>query len=208
MKAIFLPKREKIYALFSRAAQEIVKAANEFNSLLIDLPNAEHHSQLIASYEKEGDKIANVTFEYLHKTFITPFDHYDIQQIIIHLDDILDVLNRMVQRIAIYQLSALPTEITSLGSLCIRLSQLVENNVSLLSSLKNTQKILGYCDEITKFKSEAQRRLSNGIGNLFKTENDMKQLIKVKDIFEFSKLLIDKYEDFANVIKSIILEYS
>jgi uncharacterized protein Yka (UPF0111/DUF47 family) len=208
MKAIFLPKREKIYTLFCSATKEIVKAANEFNLLLTDLSNAEHHSQLIGSYEKEGDKVANATFEYLHKTFITPFDHYDIQQIIIHLDDILDVLNRMVQRIAIYQLDTLPVEITSLGSLCIRLSELADNSVSLLSSLKNTKKILAYCDEITKFKSEAQRRLTNGIANLFKNENDIKKLIKIKDIFESSKLLVDKYEDFANVIKSIILEYS
>ncbi len=208
MKAIFLPKREKIYLLFGHAAKEIIKASHEFNLLLNNLSNAEHHSQCIALHEKEGDKIAKATFEYLHKTFITPFDHYDIQQIIINLDDILDGLNRIAQRIAIYQLDLLPNELTALGNLCIRLSELVDHSVSLLSSLKNTQKILAYCDEITKFKSEAQRRLIQGIANLFKTEDDMKQLIKLKDIFELSKLLIDKYEDFANVIRSIILEYS
>lgn len=208
MKEIFLPKHEKIYSLFSQAAKEIAKAANEFNLLLSDLPNALYHSQQIASFEKEGDKAANTTFEYLHKTFITPFDHYDIQQITIHLDDILDVMNRTTQRISIYELRTLPAEIIALGNLCIRLSELVEHCVSLLSSLKNIKKILAYCDEITKFKSEAQRRLTAGIANLFHNENDVKQLIKVKDIFEFSKLLVDKYEDFANVIKSIILEYS
>lgn len=208
MKSIFLPQREKIYSLFSQASKELVKTANEFNLLLNDLSNAEHRSQLITSHERTADQIANATFEYLHKTFITPFDHYDIQQVIIKLDDILDAINRTAQRIAIYQFNRLPDEIISLGGLCIRLSELVDNSVSLLSSLKNTKKILGFCDEIAKFKSEAQRRLTQGIAHLFNTEDDIKQLIKIKDIYELSKLLVDKYEDLANVLKSIILEYS
>lgn len=205
---IFFPKQKRIYTLFSDSSKELVKAADEFDVLLNDLPHSEEHARLIKSYERAADKVVNATFEYLHKTFITPFDHNDIQQLTIKLDDILDAMTGIALRIALYRFERLPPEIVSMGKLFINLAHLVDKNVSYLSSLKNIITILAICDEIGKLKSQAEGIIAQGVGDLFAVENDIKQLIKTKDIYERLKTLVDNFEDFSNVIKSITLEYA
>jgi hypothetical protein len=163
---------------------------------------------LIKSYERAADKVVNATFQYLHTTFITPFDHNDIQQLIIKLDDTLDAMTGIALRIALYRFQTLPSEIISLGDLFIHLSELVNKTVSLLPTLKKVDTILALCDEIGKLKSLAETSIARGVAELFEIETDIKLLIKTKDIYERLKTLIDDYEDFANVIKSITLEYS
>lgn len=208
MRSVFAVRhQQKIYQLFSQASAELMKGAKEFNALLTDLSRAPHHAQKIAQVENQGDQIANATFEYLHRTFIVPFDHYDIQQIIIKLDDILDAMNSAAQRISVYEFDRLPSEMVSIGTLCIRLSELVDNIMTLIVSLKNANKILSYCDAIGKLKSEEERKFMQGLSTLFH-EPDPKIIIKTKDIYECLKLIVDCYEDLANVVKSIILEYS
>jgi uncharacterized protein Yka (UPF0111/DUF47 family) len=46
------------------------------------------------------------------------------------------------------------------------------------------------------------------IGNLFATEQDIRELIKLKEIYEMLELVTDKCEDVANVIEGIVLEYA
>lgn len=202
------PRQERFFTLFNDAAKELTKAAHELNALFFDLQNCGHHAEVIAAIEDTADTVANTIFEYLHKTFITPFDHFDIQQMTVKLDDVLDAINGSAQRILLYQIKNLPVEIVSLGYLCIQLSARVENAISLLSSLNHSQTILQCCDEIGQIKNEAENILTRGITHLFQAENDIKELLKIKDIYERANLIIDNYEDLAIVIKSIVLEYS
>jgi uncharacterized protein Yka (UPF0111/DUF47 family) len=204
----FLPRQERFFSLFQQAATQLAEAAQQFCFMLNDLPNAAAHAQTIAQHEQTADKIAHTTFELLHKTFITPFDRNDIHQLTSRLDDILDLINTTAQLISLYKLNVLPPEMLALGGLCKTSAGLTQRLIDQLDSLKHTDEILKRCKEIDNVKNEGDRLLLEGVARLFEVETDCKQLLKVKEIYHNTNCIVDSCHDVANIVRTIVLEYS
>ncbi len=207
LKKLFL-KQTNFFNLFQEAAQELVSAAEQFEQMLKDLPHAERYAKLIASHESQADNIARATFDLLHKTFITPFDRHDILQLTRKLDDILDLINRTAKRIALYRIETVPTEIEDLARLSLQAAINVKSVLKLLENLKNTPEILQYCRQISEAESEADHIKMAGLVTLFATEKDFKNLLKMKEIYDYSKWITSECHHLANIIKGIVLEYA
>src|SRR6185437_7418073 len=97
------------------------------------------------------------TFMLLHKTFITPFDRYDIHQLTSHLDDILDLVNRCTQRFPYYELNSVPKEIITLAEISMKASLLLKQAIYRLDSLKKTEEIFSFCEQIDTLESNAHQ---------------------------------------------------
>jgi uncharacterized protein len=50
--------------------------------------------------------------------------------------------------------------------------------------------------------------MRSAMSKLFRDEADLKQLIKLRTIYELLELITDRCEDVANVIEGIVLENS
>ena len=57
-------------------------------------------------------------------------------------------------------------------------------------------------------ESEAHQVVLAGEKRLFNEENDFKQFFKLKEIYGHTKLVINRCQDVANILKGIVLEYS
>lgn len=204
----FLPKQKTFFDLFKQAAQKLVLASEEFSLLVNDLPDAEKHAKKINDYEHEGDAIALLSYQLLHKSFITPFDRHDIHLLTTQLDDILDQINRLAQRFVVYHFNSIPLEIDQLAKVNLQVTEKVKAAVDKLDSLKNQQAIIEVCADIDQLENDAEAVLLTGLDNLFLQENDFKQLIKLKEVFEQIKAITNSCQDAANLVKSIMLEYA
>ena len=85
-------------------------------------------------------------------------------------------------------------------------SERVQFAVGLLSDMKQASQILKACEDIDRLESEADRVLRAAISKLFREEDNVKTLIKLKAIFELLETITDKCEDVANIIEGIVLE--
>ncbi len=204
----FLPAQTRFFELFQKSAELLVQAAAEFHSLLLDLNQPLKHVEAIAVYELEADKIAHIIFEQLHKTFITPFDRHDIHNLTSNLDDVLDVINRCAQRFSFYELKTVPQELIALAEISACCAQLLADAVSRLHSLKNTDVILKACEEINHLESQAHVLVLAGEKDLFLKQEDFKTFFKLKEVFSWTKQVINRCQDVANILKGIVLEYS
>ena len=63
-----------------------------------------------------------------------------------------------------------------------------------------------FAQEIDRLESEADRVMRAAMAKLFRTENDIKLLIKLKAIYEQLESVTDRCEDVANIIEGIVLE--
>jgi uncharacterized protein Yka (UPF0111/DUF47 family) len=203
-----LPRQDNFFQLFQRAADKLVLASAEFTNLLQHLDNQQHYVDAIAKHEEEADQIAHTNFELLHKTFITPFDRNDIHELTSKLDDILDLINRIAQRFPFYHLKEVPNEAIQLAELCAEATVHLKESIYGLHSLKNSSVIFNHCDEIDRVESKAHQVVLAGERKLFLDENDFKQFFKIKEIYGHSKLVINRCQDVANILKGIVLEYS
>lgn len=203
-----LPKEDGFFDLFQKTADILATTAIQFHAMLNDLDNQQQYVDAIAAYEDDCDKIAHTTFELLHKTFITPFDRHDIHQLTSGLDDILDYINRCAQRFPFYHLKKAPTEMIRLAELSVQASMLLKEAVYRLNSLKKTDEILKCCQGIDEIESQAHQVVLLGEKDLYLHENNFKEFFKLKEIYTRTKEVINSYQDVANIIKGIVLEYS
>jgi uncharacterized protein Yka (UPF0111/DUF47 family) len=78
--------------------------------------------------------------------------------------------------------------------------------VALLSNMDNASKIVGICEEIDRLESDADHVMRAAMSKLFRDEPDVRNLIKMKAIYEILETVTDRCEDVANIIEGIIVE--
>ena len=84
----------------------------------------------------------------------------------------------------------------------------VRTAVGLLTNIKRPEAILKSCEEIDRLESDADRVMRAAMSKLFRDEPDVKQLIKLRTIYELLETITDRCEDVANIIEGIVLENS
>ena len=208
MLKFFFPAQEDFFKFFERTMAELVKSAEQFQGLLADLDNRQDYATKISAYEQEADKIEEQTIEKLHKTFITPFDRFDIHRLVSKLDDAVDVIERTTNRIVIYQINQVPPEMLQLGVLCVKSTNILQRAVSFLSSLKNATEILKLCDSMKPLEDEAEKLVLFGVAKLFQEEADIKKLLQLKELYESIRSMITGCRTVAVIVKEIVLEYA
>ena len=64
--------------------------------------------------------------------------------------------------------------------------------------------IIKTCIEIHGLENDGDHILRTSMAKLFKEEQDIRRLIKLKEVFELLELVTDKCEDVANTIEGIV----
>ncbi len=203
-----MPKEGHFFELFKEHAEQIVLGSHELVALMVKGDDIQRRAYAIETIEKRADKITRTTLELLHKTFITPLDRDEIHQLITRMDDILDLMEDVSQSIFLYDVKQLTPEAQKLGELCVLCCEQVKVAVSQLSNLDNAPTILKACDEIDRIESEADHVMRAAMAALFRDEPDVRQVIKLKAIYELLETVTDRCEDVANIIEGIVLENS
>ena len=166
------------------------------------------HAQRIDGAERAADKITHECITLLHKSFITPFDRDQIHALITAMDDILDLIQDVAESVALYDLRTVTPEAKQLAEICHLCCERVRTAVGLLTNVKRADAILKCCEEIDRLESDADRVMRAAMSKLFRDEVDVKELIKLRSIYELLELITDRCEDVANVIEGIVLENS
>ncbi|HEV7616544.1 MAG TPA: DUF47 domain-containing protein [Burkholderiaceae bacterium] len=201
-----MPTEGKFFELFIQHADLCVKGAKEMVALMTNFDDLENRVHAIEGIEKQADKVTHNTLELLHKTFITPLDRDDIHQLITRMDDILDLLEDAAQTISLYDIKAITPEAKRLAELCLVCTEKVRAGVELLHNMDNSREILAICAEIDRLESDADHVMRAAMSKLFRDEPDVRNLIKLKAIYEILETVTDRCEDVANILEGIIVE--
>ena len=204
-----MPREARFFALFDRHAEFIAAGGRATAELVRDYSDEDRRAALIeyiGEIERSADKITYETVSLLHSTFITPFDRNDIHRLISGMDDILDLMQDAAESMHLFDIQTLPPASLQLAELLQQCSVRVQAGVALLQSMDNAEKALTLTEEIDQLESDADKVSRDGISRLFREEQDVRQLIKHKNVYEYLEEAIDKCQDVANVIESVIVE--
>ena len=127
------------------------------------------------------------------------------------MDDIADLIQDSAETMALYDVHHMTEEITRLTDLSVKCCERVRDAVKLLDKVadpKTAEAALKTCEEIDQLESDADRVMRTAMSKLFREEPEVREVIKLKAIYELLETITDKCEDVANVIEGIILENS
>ena len=207
-----MPKEGKYFDLFNAHAELIVRGGQELSGLITALADdpeqAGKHADAIDEIERQADKVTHDTLAQLHTSFITPFDRDEIHQLINSMDDILDIVQDVAESMTLYDIRHVPVEAKALAEVTERSCRAVQALVGLLHSMENAPAILKLCHEIDELESEADRILRSAMSRVFREEADVRQVIKLKEMYELLETVTDRCKDVAGNVEAIVLENS
>jgi uncharacterized protein len=203
-----MPREGRFFELFNAHAERIVEGSRELAAMIGTFQNLDLHAQHIDGAERAADKLTHETITLLHRTFITPFDRDQIHQLITTMDDILDLIQDVAESVALYDLKVVTPEAKQLADICQMSCDRVKTAVGLLTNVKRSEAILKCCEEIDRLESDADRVLRAALSKLFRDENDLKQVMKLRVIYDLLESITDRCEDVANIVEGIVIENS
>ncbi len=209
-----MPREGNFFEMFNQHAERIVEAAQAFSKLVANYGDAglrEQYNQEVDNAERAADRVTHDVNKLIHKTFITPIDREQIHTLINTMDDVADLIQDSAETMALYDVRHMTEEITRLTDLSLRCCERVKHAVSLLGKVADpatAEAVLKTCEEIDKLESDADRVMRSAMSKLFREEPDVREVIKLKAIYELLETITDKCEDVANVVEGIVLENS
>jgi len=202
-----LPKEGRFFDLFNAHAAQVVRAAHELALLMGDYESREEHARAIDEAEHAADRITAEAIRLLHKTFITPLDRDHIHQLVNAMDEICDLVPDTTETLTLYDLRRITPEAARLADIAVKCAERVQEVVALLGKQDgNTEALIKTCEEIDRLESDADRVLRSAMSRLFREEQDVRELIKLKEIYELLEAITDRCEDVANLAEGISLE--
>ena len=209
-----LPREGNFFEMFNQHAERIVEAGRAFEQLVAnynDLHLREQYNRDVDNAERAADRVTHDVNRLLHKTFITPIDREQIHKLINTMDDVADLIQDSAETMALYDVRHMTEEITRLTTLSVKCCERVKDAVKFLNKIADpatAEATLKACEEIDRLESDADRVMRSAMSKLFREEPDVREVIKLKAIYELLETITDRCEDVANVIEGIILENS
>ncbi|MFO1246141.1 MAG: DUF47 domain-containing protein [Ramlibacter sp.] len=209
-----MPREGNFFEMFNQHADRIVEAARAFSNLVANYSDPhlrEQYNRDVDNAERAADRVTHDVNKMLHKTFITPIDRDQIHKLINTMDDVADLIQDSAETMALYDVHHMTEEITRLTDLSVKCCERVKDAVRLLDKIADSataEAALKTCEEIDRLESDADRVMRSAMSKLFREEPDVREVIKLKAIYELLETITDKCEDVANLIEGIVLENS
>ena len=202
----FFPHDFNFFNLFEQQVGHSVEAALFFKEVVSHGCVNEDTLSKMAAIEHQGDEVAHKIIEQLNKTFITPFDREDIYALTKELDDIADMLNNIVNRLRIYNITGVDKNLVEFAAVIEESVQAVARAVGGLRNIKNTQVVFDACVEVHRLENVGDTMRDRVLMELFATVQNPIEVIKWKDIYQDAETVLDVCEDVAHVVDSIMVK--
>lgn len=207
---IFLPKDRIFYTLFEESSNRVHVMATALKEMvyLTDPESRTAALRNIEDLEHKNDDVTHRIFTELSSNFITPFDREDIHYLATALDDVADHIYAAAKKIDFYNVNTQDDGIRKLAVLVEQSAEHVKTAVQELRNMKNLRKITEAIVKMNSIENQADDVFDDNIRRLFDEVENVKEVIKMREIYQVMETATDKCEDAGNVLESIIIKYA
>lgn len=200
-----MPKEFKFYDFFENHIELVYRAAVALQNIETNASNLKESVKIIKELEHRADDITHETTETLHKTFITPFERQDIYSLIKKLDDIIDSIDSSASRMDLYDIQDVRHEFKAIAGILIESTQALQAALQGLRNIKRPAYIKEKIVRVRELESKCDIIFKEALSRLFR-ETDAMLVIKWKEIFERLEKAVDRCEDAANIVETILID--
>jgi predicted phosphate transport protein (TIGR00153 family) len=207
-----MPKETRFFGLFERHAT-IVVAGAEALRLLLQGHDIERYCREITERETEADDVTREVLTAVRRTFITPFDRTDIQDLVTSLDDAIDQMNKTAKIVILFEVRTFEPQMQQMGELALQASRLVHEAMPLLANIgKNANRLNDLSAEIIRLEEESDTLHEQGRRALFlatrqATPQDPMRFVIGTEIYDHLEKVVDRLEDVSKEISALVVDH-
>jgi predicted phosphate transport protein (TIGR00153 family) len=208
-----MPKEARFFTLFEKHAGIVVAGAEALRGLLRGGDTIEAYCQQIFQREAEADDVTREVLVAVRRTFITPFERPDIQDLITSMDDAIDQMNKTAKTIVLFEVRTFEPQMQQMSEIILQVAKLVLEAMPLLGSIgSNAARLNTLTTKTINLEEEADDICNRGLKALYQANrqdgnpgNAMKFLVG-SELYDHLEKVVDRLEDVANEISSIVVD--
>jgi uncharacterized protein Yka (UPF0111/DUF47 family) len=200
-----IPTDAKFFEMFSQAAKILEAAAKVMGDMVAsgDVPGS---AARLERLEHDADVLTHEILIRLDKSFITPIDREDIHQLCLGLDDCMDYMEAVTERMMLYGLTQITVPVRELVEVLARQVAELNKVMPLVQELKY-EKIIPHCIEINRLENLGDKLAREAVADLFKGNPDPLEVMKWRDVYDNLETATDMCEHVAGIIEGIVLKH-
>lgn len=207
-----MPREERFFDLFEKHAKIVLAGARALSGLLQGGDAVETQCKQIFDRESEADNVTREVLIAVRRTFITPFDRTDIQDLITSMDDAIDQMNKTAKTIVMFEVRSFEPPMRRMAEIIVQSAMLVLEAMPLLSSIgANAGALNTLTAKIITIEEEADDVYNQGLKSLFlasrqDTHGNAMKFVVGSQIYDHLEKVVDRFEDVANEINSLVID--
>jgi len=204
IREILIPQEKKFFDLLEELSSQVRMASTELGNVFAGSNNGSLTK--IENLEHEGDRIVHSIYTLLDKSFITPIDREDISRLTILYDNVLDAIWDVTNRM---NLMGPINKLEYMNSFPVIIEKTVSEIDQALALIRtmDRQGIEKHVINVHTYENQADNLHDSTLSEIFQMD-DMKELLKHKEILEKLEQSVDYCEDVADVLRDIVTKYS
>jgi hypothetical protein len=209
-KAI-MPKEERFFALFVQHATIVVAGAEALGGVLKGGDETERYCRIVSDRETDADEITRQVLTAVRRTFITPFDRTDIQDLVSSMDDAIDQMNKTAKTIMLFEVRRFEPQMQQMGGIALQAAKLMLEAMPLLASVgKNAARLQAITEEIIRIEEEADQLHDQGRKALFLANRNepggLMNFMIGTELYDHLESVVDRLEDVSNEINALVVD--
>ncbi|WP_432512049.1 DUF47 domain-containing protein [Kineococcus sp. SYSU DK001] len=155
--------------------------------------------------EHRGDEIARQVADRVTASFVTPLDREDLHRLTLDLDDCVDLMQSVVDQLALFDLGALPDGVAEIVQVIGRQAELTAEAMPRLRALPE---LADYWVEIHRLENQADELHRRVLAELFSGGRDVFEVLKHKEIVDRLEEAANGFERVAHTVEQLAIKES
>ncbi|WP_026853706.1 DUF47 domain-containing protein [Geothrix fermentans] len=202
------PKEMVFFDLLESAAANTYQAAQLFDREIRsgDPARFAELRRQMKDLEHAGDDLTHEIIDRLNHTFVTPIEREDILHLAHSIDDVVDRIHSVCERLILYRISHVIPAVTEISSIIVEGSSEILHLTRSLRTMSNPKEMGDRIRRVHALENKADSIYHAGLAQIFEDPKDPIELVKWKEMLEKIEDATDKIELVAKVIGSTIMK--
>lgn len=202
------PREMVFFDLLDQSAQNGLEAARFFEQGLraFDPAQLPELRRRMKEFEHTGDDFTHQILERLNTTFVTPIEREDIQTLAHALDDVIDDLDRIAERLVLYEIQQIRPALQELLSQVVTGCEHLVFLIHSLRSMTDSEGINRRIREVNALENRVDGIYHTSLAVVFKEVKDPIELIKWKELFDTAECAVDRIDAAAQAVGSAFMK--
>lgn len=211
-KLPFLKPKDNKFCVLLEGLSTHARACAVHLKSFVESPDAAEQAKageaITAARRQSKELTAQITAE-LCRTYITPFDREDIQDIANDLYKIPKTIEKIKDRVSTHGISSVKGDFSRQIDVIVQEAEAMEEMVKeLIKPGHDDKRIFAKARQLQELENKGDAILSELLVELFRNNTDARDLILRKDIYDMLEKVVDRYRDAAGVALQIVLKHS
>jgi uncharacterized protein Yka (UPF0111/DUF47 family) len=153
-----MPKEARFFDLFEKHAQTLIAGSRHLRAVLDGGAGLSENCAHVSVAEEAADAITREVIVAVRRTFITPFDRGDIQDLITSMDDAIDQMQQTAKAITIFEVAEFDPSMRAIGDNIVKAAGVAVDLVYALRQMRrDSVKISGLTEQMTRIEEETDQ---------------------------------------------------